>query len=232
MRQRTILICVLGALTAGLVEGPAQAQDMLSMDAERMIAERQLGPIVHQAVRFMSLVRTDKLDDAGRLFAMSQSVREQVQSQTMSGPLSRVDFEPPFHIELVGFQPFSRQVVELLYVATTEAGPVAVRLRVYQHERQIRLAGMDVTDDWDAISAMLDNVIRLPASLVISASPRASELPEPSGTMGESLPGEARPSLGSKPEADSGASRDAPASRPAPEAAEQREADKNPPTDS
>ena len=147
----------------------------LTEQAEKMLDERSLRTPVYNGVKFLALVAQGKINQADAVFQTRDQTRALLTEGRTLDALRVMDLRPPFTIQCVGFNQLSLDALTLLYVATTEHGPVGVKLYIYKHQTGLYVGRVDVTFDWTELENMSETVVRLPAPLVINVTPSKDE---------------------------------------------------------
>jgi hypothetical protein len=170
----TLLIATsFSAPSAAQVADPAaqkRAADPLAKESERMLDERSLRPAVYNGVKFLALVAQGKMVQADGVFLTRGRTRQSLQEGYAVDALRLLDLKPPFSIQCVGFNAMSLDALTIAYIATTEDGPIGVKLYIYKHENNVYVGRVDIADDWTKLELMTDSLLRLPAPLVINVT--------------------------------------------------------------
>ena len=172
-------LCFISVLLLLLPTVAPAAQDRLGSEAEAMINERNLMPGIQAAVRFLVLASSGKLDDANKVMEITPAAREMLTRAKTTDLLRRANLAPPSTIQFVGFNLISNDVATMLFVGTTETGPVAVKMYFYVHKNKSYLGRFETTEDWKETEQMLSTVQRLPAPYVINLTPKREDAGNP-----------------------------------------------------
>lgn len=147
----------------------------LTEQAEHMLDDRNLRPAAYNGVKFLALIAQGKINQADAVFLTRDATRAQLTEGRTVEMLRVMDLRPPFTIQCVGFNQLSLDALTLLYVGTTEHGPVGVKLYIYKHDTGLYVGRVDITFDWTELEHMTETVVRLPAPLVVNVAPSKDE---------------------------------------------------------
>lgn len=75
------------------------------------------------------------------------------------------------NMDLIGFRMISTTIISFLYVTTTQDGPMAIKVDVFSHKEKWNIAQIRITQKWDEITKMADNVRLLPVTLEFKFNP-------------------------------------------------------------
>ena len=143
--------------------------EALRAETDQILADRNLRQPVYDGVKFLALAAQGRLNQADAVFVTRGATRQSLQNGRVLETLRRLNLKPPFSVQCVGANEISGQAFTMVYVATTEDGPIGVKLYVYRHEKGTFVGRIDVTEDWTELEQMADSVLRLPTPVVINA---------------------------------------------------------------
>lgn len=169
--QRFVIALVIGALfSSASAWAQGETAGELERATEAMIEARSLRGAIFMGVRFLVLAQDEDFGAIDRFIRCTPEVRQELARRETAVILDRLDLDAPFRISVVGFKLIMGDAVTMLFVSTTEQGPVAVKLSYFVHENQLYMGRVQIADDWDDIEALVDSVDRLPAPFNISTN--------------------------------------------------------------